>query len=168
MFTRAARYMNKALSYPSNLLAAMAMVAMVFVMLIVMADVIHVWVLHSPIWGAADLETLAFCIIVWGPMALAAFKGSHIALTFVLDKLPRSLRQAADLIIGLVVSVVLGMFCWRLVLHGMRMAETLTRTGVLKIPFAPFVYFVAFCCGLMVLVYLAGVLETVGKIRKEH
>jgi hypothetical protein len=48
------------------------------------------------------------------------------------------------------------------------MGETLVRTGVLKIPFAPFAYLAAFACAMMALVYLARVLETVGKIRKEQ
>lgn len=167
MFTRVARYIDKLVSYPTNLLAAMAIVGIVFVMLAVIVDVISGWVFHSSIHGIGDLEMLAFCIIVWGPMALAAFKGSHIALTFVLDKLPRLPRLGADLIIALVVSGALGMFTWRLVMHGISMGETMVRTGVLKIAFEPFVYFAAFGCALMALVYLARVVETVGKIRSE-
>jgi TRAP-type C4-dicarboxylate transport system permease small subunit len=167
MFARAANYIDKLVSYPSKVVSAMSMVGIIFVMLLVVADVIRGWLFHSFFWGAGDLEMLAFCIIVWGPMALGALKKSHIALTFVLDKLPRLPRLGADLIIALVVSGVLGMFTWRLAAHGMRMGETLVRTGVLKIPFEPFVYFAAFCCALMALVYLARVLEAVGKIRKE-
>jgi len=83
MFTRAAKYMTKVISYPSNLLAAIAMVAMVFLMLSVTVDVFMRYVFNSsiPIW---DLNILAFAVIVWGPMAMAALKGSHIALSFLL------------------------------------------------------------------------------------
>lgn len=168
MFIRAAEYMKKVLSYPSNLVAGMSMVAMVFTMVVVIANVFSRWLANSPLRGTSDLVTLAFVLIVWGPMAMAAFKGSHIALTAVLDRLPRLPRLVMQLIIALVSSGILGMVTWRLVMYGIRQGEILSRTGVLKIPWEPFVYFAAVCTGLLSLVFLARVPETVGKIRKEQ
>jgi TRAP-type C4-dicarboxylate transport system permease small subunit len=168
MFTRAAKYINKVLSYPSNLLAAMAMVAMVFTMAVVIANVFSRWFFNSPLRGTSDLVTLAFVIIVWGPMAMAALKGSHIAVTAVLDRLPRLPRLVLQLIIALVSGGMLGLVTWRLVMYGIRQGEILSQTGVLRLPWEPFVYFTAAGCGLMALVFLARVPETVGKIRKEQ
>ena len=168
MFTRAAKYIDKVVSYPSNLLSAAAMVAIVFVVLAVVVDVTMRYVFNSPLYGIWDLCTLAFCIIVWGPMAMAAFKGSHVALTFLLEKFPRLPRLGLELIINLVTSGVLGIVSWRLLLHGILLGKSITQTGVLRIPYEPFVYFAAFACAMMALVFLARVPETVGKIRKEQ
>jgi TRAP-type C4-dicarboxylate transport system permease small subunit len=168
MFTRAAKYIDKVLSYPSNLLTAMAMVAMVFTMLAVVADVLGRWIFNSPIRGTWDLVVLAFAIIVWGPMAMAAFKGSHVALTVLVDKLPRLPRLVVELIINLLSGGMLGVISWRLVMYGISQGQAITRTGVLKIPVSPFLYFAAFGCALTALVFLARVPETVGKIRKEQ
>jgi TRAP-type C4-dicarboxylate transport system permease small subunit len=168
MFTRAAKHMNKWLSYPSNLLSGAAMVALVFGMLAVVADVLMRWLFHSPIKGTTDLVTLSYSIIVWGPMAMAAFKGSHIALTFVVERIPRLPQLVLELIINLLSAGILGMVSWRLVVHGIRLGDTLQRTGVLGIPYEPFVYVGAFGCAIMALVFLARVPETVGKIRKEQ
>jgi TRAP-type C4-dicarboxylate transport system permease small subunit len=167
MFTRAAKYIDKVVSYPSNLLSAMAMVAIVVTMLAVVADVLGRWLFRSPVRGTNDIVTMAFALIVWGPMALAAFKGSHIAMTFLLDRFPRLPRLVFELIINLVTGGVLGIVSWRLVMYGISLGEAITRTGVLKIPVSPFVYFAAFGCVLMALIYLARVPETVGKIRRE-
>jgi TRAP-type C4-dicarboxylate transport system permease small subunit len=167
MFTRAAKYIDKALSYPSNLVAAIATAAMVFVMLAVTADVFLRYVFNSPILGLWDVCTLAFCIIVWGPMAMAAFKGSHIALTFLVERFPRLPRLGLELLISLVSAGMLGMVSWRLLVHGILMGATKVQTGVLRIPYEPFAYFAAFSVAVMALVFLAGVPETVGKIRKE-
>jgi TRAP-type C4-dicarboxylate transport system permease small subunit len=167
MFGRAAKYIDKVVSYPSNLLSAMAMVAIVFVVLAVTVDVFMRYVFNSPIYGLWDLCTLAFCIIVWCPMAMAAFKGSHVALTFLLEKLPRLPRLGLELIIALVSGVVLGIVSWRLVLHGILLGKSITQTGVLRIAYEPFVYIAASACAMMALVFLARVPETVGKIRKE-
>ncbi|MDH4067505.1 MAG: TRAP transporter small permease [Dehalococcoidia bacterium] len=168
MFTKAARYINKAVSYPSDLLSGISMVAIVFVMMAVVVDVLGRWLFHSPLRGAWDIITLAFAVIVWGPMALAAFKGAHVALTVVVDRLPRLPRLGLELIIASVTSGMLGMLGWYLLMYGMRLARRIAQTGVLKIPVAPFVYFAAFGCLLMVLVFLARVPETIGKIRKEQ
>jgi TRAP-type C4-dicarboxylate transport system permease small subunit len=168
MFTRAAKRIAKALSYPSNVLSAAGMVAMVFVMMVVVVTVLARWLFDFPIKGTWDLVTLAFAIIVWGPMAMAALKGSHTALTFVLDRLPRLPRLSVELIVALLTSGMLGMLTWRLVAHGIRMGETISRTGVLKIPYEPFAYFAAAGCAVMTLAFLAGIPGIVGKIRKEQ
>ena len=167
MFSRAAKYMLKGLSYPSNLVSAAAMVAMVFVVVAVVVDVCMRYFLNSPLYGLWDICTLAFCIVVWGPMAMAAFKGSHVAMTFLVDRLPRLPRLGLELIVNLVTGGILGIVSWRLLVHGILLGETKVQTGVLKIPYEPFVYFAAFACAVMALVFLAEFRKTVGKIRKE-
>lgn len=168
MFTRASERMKKALSYPGNLFSGAAMVAMIFIMLIVTADVFMRYVFKSPINGIWDISTICFAIIVWGPMAMAALKGSHIALTFLLDRAPRPLRSALQLIIPLVASGMLGMVSYRLLMHGILMATTRVQTPTLRIPYEPFAYFAAFSCFIMALAFLAYFPEAIGKIRKEQ
>jgi TRAP-type C4-dicarboxylate transport system permease small subunit len=160
--------MTKVISYPSGLLSAAAMVAMVFVMLAVSADVFMRFVFKSPITGVWDLSTLAYIVIVWGPMAAAAIKGTHIMLTFLVEKLPRSPRLGLELIITLVTSGMLGMVSWRLLIHAMDLGTRQTLTAVLKIPYGPLGYFAAFACAIMALAFLARFPEIVGKIRKEQ
>ena len=168
MFTRAARYISKVLSYPSTILSAAGMVAMVFVMMAVVVTVVARWLFDFPIKGTWDMVTLAFAIMVWGPMASATVKGSHTALTFVLDRLPHLPHLVVELIIALLTSGMLGLLTWRLVAHGMRMGETVSRTGVLKIPYEPFAYLAAAGCALMTLVFLARVPRIVGEMRREQ
>jgi len=168
VFTRAAKYMDKVISYPSNLLSAAFMVAMVFVMLAVTADVFMRYAFSKPLYGTWDLCALAFSIIVWGGMAAAALKGSHIAITFLLEKLPRLPRLGLELIIGLVSGVVLGLVSWQLVKYGIVfLGPNQAATAVLRIAYEPFVYVAASACGLTALVFLARVPEAVGRIRKE-
>jgi TRAP-type C4-dicarboxylate transport system permease small subunit len=122
---------------------------------------------NSPIYGLWDLCALAFAIIVWGPMAMGASKGSHVAMTFLVDKLPRLPRLGLELVVNLVTAGILGIVSWRLVLHGIEFGESQVVTGILRIAYEPFVFFAAFSCAVMALVFLARVPESVGKIRKE-
>jgi len=168
MFTRVAKYMDKVISYPSSLLSAAFMVAMVFVMLAVTADVFMRYAFSKPLFGTWDLCALAFSIIVWGGMAAAALKGSHIAITFLLERFPRLPRLGLELIIGLVSGVVLGLVSWQLVKYGITfLGPNQVQTAVLRIAYEPFAYVAAFACGLTALVFLARVPEAVGKMRKE-
>ncbi|UCC45235.1 MAG: hypothetical protein JSU65_04770, partial [Candidatus Zixiibacteriota bacterium] len=66
MFTKAAKHMTRVISYPSNLMFYAGMVAMVFVVLAVSADVFMRKVFDSPILGIWDLSTMAFAVIIWG------------------------------------------------------------------------------------------------------
>ena len=168
MFTRAAEYMRKGLSYPSNLMFGAAMVAMIFVMLAVSADVFMRKFFNSPIVGVWYLCTMAFAIIIWGPMTIAALKGSHIALTFLLDRFPRLLRLGLQVIISLVTSGMLGLVSWRLLQHAIHLDVTEFVSPTLRIPHAPIAYFAAFACFIMALAFLTGLPEALGKFRKEQ
>jgi TRAP-type C4-dicarboxylate transport system permease small subunit len=167
MFSKVAKYMNKVISYPSYLASAASMVGMVFVVVAVVVDVIMRYFFNSPIYGLWDLCALAFVLIVWGPMAMGASKGSHVAMTFLVDKLPRLPRLGLEVVVNLVTAGILGIVSWRLVLHGIVFGETKVVTGILRIAYEPFVYFAAFSCAVMALVFLARVPEILGKMRKE-
>jgi TRAP-type C4-dicarboxylate transport system permease small subunit len=168
MFTRVAEYMKKGISYPSNLMFGAAMVAMVFVMLAVSADVFMRYAFNSPIVGQWDLSTMAFAIIIWGPMTVAALKGSHIALTFLLDRFPRLPRLGLQVIISLVTSGTLGLVSWQLLVHAIHLDVTEFVSPTLRIPHAPIAYFAAFSCLIMALAFLTGLPEALGKFRKEQ
>ncbi|UCD22748.1 MAG: TRAP transporter small permease [Chloroflexota bacterium] len=168
MFTKASEYMKKLISYPSSVMFGAAMVAMIFVMLAVSADVFMRYAFDSPIVGVWDLCTMAFAIIIWGPMAYAALKGSHIALTFLLDRFPRLPRLVLQVIISLVTSAMLGLVSWRLLLHAIHLDDTEFVSPTLRIPHAPITYFAAFACLVMALAFLTRLPEALGKFRKEQ
>ena len=168
MFTMAAKYMTKVISYPGNLMFGASMVAMVFVMLAVSADVFMRYVFNSPIVGVWDLCTMAFAIIVWGPMTQAALKGSHIALTFLLDRFPRWPQLVLQVIISLVTSGMLGLVSWRLLLHAIHLDVTEFVSPTLRIPHAPIAYFAAFACIIMALAFLIKLPEALAKFRGEQ
>ena len=173
MCTKAAEYMRKGLSYPSNVLAASAMVAMTFSVITVTVQVFVRWLSRQfgfplPDIGLWDLNLLAFGFIVWGPMAMAAFKGSHISLTFLLAKFPRLPRLVLELIISLVTSGVLALVSFRLFVNATMLGQQQWSTPLLKMPYAPLGYFAAFACAVLALAFLNRFPETLGKIRGEQ
>ena len=168
MFTKAAKYMTKIISYPGHLFFIAAMAAMVFVMLAVTADVFMRYVFNSPILGVWDLCMIAFAIIIWGPMTLTALKGSHIALTFLLDRFPRLPRLVLQVIISIVTSGMLALVSWRLLQHAIHLDVTEFASPTLRIPHAPVAYFAAFACIVMALAFLIGLPLALGKFRGEQ
>jgi len=160
--------MNKVISYPSNLMSVAAMAGLVFVMLAVSADVFMRYVFKSPILGIWDLCTMAFAVIIWGAMTEAALRGSHIALTFLLDRFPRLPRLGLQVIISLVTSGMFGLVSWRLLLHARHLDATKFVSPTLRLPHAPVAYFAAFACMIMALAFLIGLPEALGKFRKEQ
>jgi len=168
MFTRVAKYINKWLSYPANFLGYAAMGTMVFCVVAVAVNVFMRYVFKSPIIGTAELTKLGFSIMVWGTVALAAFKVSHTALTFLVDKFRRMPQLITALIVALASSGTMGLVCWRLVVYGIDEWEKKSLTNVLRLPYAPFEWIGAFACAVTALIFLARVPGVLGKIRKEQ
>jgi TRAP-type C4-dicarboxylate transport system permease small subunit len=106
--------------------------------------------------------------MVWGMVAVAALKGSHTALTFLVDKVPRLPNLILQLIVALASSGTMGLVCWRLVVYGIDEWEKLSRTNVLRLPYGPFVWIGSFACAVTALIFLARVPEIIGKMRKEQ
>lgn len=168
MFTRMAKRISKGLSYPAGFLGVVAMCTMVFCVLAVVANVLGRWLFKSPILGTAELTKLGFSIMVWGMVAVAAFKVSHTALTFLVDRFPRLPNLILRLIVSLASGGTMGLICWRLVVYGIDEWEKLSQTNVLRLPYAPFEFIGAFACAVTALIFLARVPDTVGKMRKEQ
>lgn len=168
MFTKVAKYLNRGLYRICDLSAAMGMFALVVVMVVVVVAVFARWLFNVQIRGTWEIVTLCFAVIVWGPMAMAAIKGQHIALTLITDRLPRLPRLGLEIAIDLVSGGVFGLLCWRLVEHGIQLGLVFSRSALLKIPYAPFVYFAAAAVALMALAFLTKIPVTIGKMREEH
>ncbi len=163
-----AKYIQALVSPLSNLLTGISMVAMVFVMLLVVADVFMRSVFNAPIRGTHDLTILAFALIVFLPMSIAALKDRHVSLLIAVERLPRVGRLVIESVMMLAVTGVLGIVTWRLLLQGQRLQATNAETALLGIPTPPFLYLATFAFALMTLVFLARVLEALSKIPGER
>ncbi len=168
MVNRVAKYLHKVLSPPSNVLTSIGSAAMVFIMLLVVADVFMREAFNSPIRGSGDLVILAFSMMAFFGMAAAALENEHVALTDILRRFPRVPRYTIEIAMMSITTVALGITTWRLLMQGLRLQSMEGVTAILRIPVPPFLYLATFAFALMTLVYLMKTFESITRIRGER
>jgi TRAP-type transport system small permease protein len=135
--------------------------------LLTVVDVLLRLSLDRPLRGAFEIVEFLMVIVVFSAIAYTGLLKGHIVIQIFSSRLPERVRAILDIIADL---ISIG-FCCLLIWQGFAQAQ-ITRlrndiSGVLSIPVFPFYYVVVLGMGLMGLVLLAHLLESVGKWGKK-
>jgi tripartite ATP-independent transporter DctM subunit len=135
-----------------------AVVLIVAEVVILLAGVISRYVFHSPIAWTDELASVLFLWIGLFGAALASYRGEHMRLSFVLERLPATLRPLAEtfgLIVALVFLVALIGPAVSFTIH-----EHIITTPALGIPNSLRVGALPVGLGLMILIAVARMWKT--------
>ncbi|MBE9546203.1 MAG: TRAP transporter small permease [Proteobacteria bacterium] len=144
----------------SNWVAAAAVVAM---MALTCADV-TLRLFRHPIPGTYEMVGLLGAIVVSFSLAHTSVMRGHIAVEFIVQKLPKRVQTVIDGINSLIGAALFGLITWQSMLY----ASNLMRTGevsmTLQMPIYPFVYGIAIGSGMLCLVLLIEFLQSLKRI----
>ena len=131
--------------------------------LLTVADVLLRLVLDRPIRGALEIVEFLMVMVVFFAMAYTGLLKGHIVIQVLPSRLPERLRAILDSIADL---ISIGFGCL-VIWQGIAQAHiTQLRndiSGVLSIPVFPFYYVLVLGVALLVLVFLANLLDSVGR-----
>jgi len=135
--------------------------------LLTVADVLLRLFLDRPIRGAFEIVEFLMVMVVFSAMAYTGLLRGHIVIQILSSRLPERPRAILDSIADL---ISIG-FCCLLIWQGIAQAQ-MTRlhndiSGVLSIPVSPFYYVLVLGMALMGLVFLANLLDSVGRWAKK-
>ena len=135
--------------------------------LLTVADVLLRLFLDRPIRGALEIVEFLMVMVVFFAMAYTGLLKGHIVIQVLPSRLPERIRAILDSIADLI-SIS---FCCLIIWQGIAQAQ-MTRlrndiSGVLSIPVSPFYYVLVLGVALMVLVFLANLLDSVGRWAKK-
>lgn len=132
-------------------------------MVLVVGNVIS-RVFGYPIPGTFELAEFLAALAIGLSLAYCETQDGHVATTFFFDRLGKKGQALANVLIGLFVSVFLGLVVWRM----MEYAATIKITGQVaqttKLSYYPFVYLIAFGFAVYCLVTLGSLLENIKKV----
>jgi TRAP-type C4-dicarboxylate transport system permease small subunit len=149
---------SEAGSWLDRALGAAAAILLFGMVALTTVDVVGRYLFNRPLRGAFEVTELLLLTLIFAGLPLASRAGEHVTLDFI-DQLlgPRGrslLSRAVDLVCGV---IVLGL-AWRVWVKAGKIAGYGDTTDVLRLPVAPFVYFMTLMVAVTGVVHLAKVI----------
>ena len=119
-------------------LALVGGVAVVFIMLVTVADVAMRYLFNSPIKGTLDLTQMAMVVTVFCAIGYAGWTGRHIVVDMIPPVFPPAVERLWMALIDLVGAAFMLGIAWQSVLATIDYAKTGEVSFTLHVPLYPF------------------------------
>lgn len=147
------------LSERLNVLAALAMI---FVMLLTVADVILRRCM-LPVPGTYDIVSLVSSFIISFSLGYTSVQKGHIAVEFLFEKLPERVARIISAINELVASVFFGILAWQSIVYALRSMASGEVSLTIRFPFFPFILGLALGCLVLCLILAVNFIKETQK-----
>jgi len=141
--------------------------AVLFIMILTVIDVVGAKVFVRPVRGATELVGFAQLVAIAGGMAMACFAGRHVALEFVVERLPAVPKRVVEAVVALLGLFLFGVLAWQSFLYGRALASSGQIASTARIPFYPFAYALAVLSAVTVLYFVVELVRAVRGERQE-
>ena len=109
-------------------------VCLVAITLLPVVDVFSRWVFNAPIPGGVELVELLLVIVVMSSVAWCALRDGHVALTFVVDRLPPAGRFLFEGVTQIMSIITCSLLCYQNFVQAGITGSQGETTGILFIP----------------------------------
>jgi len=145
----------------ADLANGVAAAAVVFIMFLITADVILRFFRH-PIPGVYDIVGLTGSAVISFALPYTTLRKGHIAVDFLVQKLPRTARAAINVANTLASLALFALIAWESAAYAAGLRASGEVSPTVQLPTYPFVYGVAAGCSLLCVVLL---MELVRQLR---
>ena len=128
--------------------AGAAGVVLILLMLLTTADVVGRYFFNSPINGVFDLTHFAVSIITYLGLAYCGWRGAHVGIELLYDRLPTVARRVLNRATNLAGCTLFGLISWRTAVQSIDVREMGEASQMLEVPLYPLYYLVTFGSGL--------------------
>ena len=122
--------------------------ALILLMLLTTADVAGRYFFNSPINGVFDLTHFAVSIMTFLGLAYCGYRGGHVVIELLYDRLPAAARRILNRVINLAGCVLFALISWRTAVQSIDVREMGEASQMMEIPLFPLYFLVAFGSGL--------------------
>ena len=138
-------------------------VAIMGMMLITCADVTLRY-FRMPIPGTYELVSFLGAIAISFAIAHTSVEKGHVAVSFIVDKLPEKVRAGIRAVTGFIGLALFAAISWQSVLYANELWASGELSPTMKLPFYPIVYGISFATGMVCLVLLADLTNNLRKV----
>jgi TRAP-type transport system small permease protein len=158
---------RRALRFAETLLGVLVAILLFAMMLVTVVDVIGRYFFSQPLAGAYELTEIMLALSVFIGLPLVCLREEHVALTLVVDRLPRKMRVLHAGVVAVIGAGILSMVAWQLVEHSRRLASFGDETTFLRWPKAPIGYAMATFAALAAVALALVAIERFSKPHSE-
>ena len=132
-----------------------ASVLLLGMMLMTFVDVLARYGFNRPLRGSFELTELALLVLIFAGLPLVSRADEHVTMDFIDRLLPDAVRVGVQRFVHLLCGVIILALAWQVWIKAGKIGGYGDTTDVLKIPVAPFVYF------MMIMVAVTGVIHVI-------
>ena len=124
-----------------------AMMALTFV------DVVARYLFSRPVRGAFEVTELTLVVLIFAGLPLVSYADEHVTMDFVDRLVGAGARARLERGVHVVTAAIMALLAWLVWLKADRIWGYRDVTDVLRIPYGPFVYFMAVMIGLTAVIH---------------
>ncbi len=147
----------------SGLLDTIAGWGVVATMVLVIVNIVLRSIFNTPIQGVYEVVGFIIAVVIAFGLAWCALQKSHIAIEFIVEKLPQKVQRVISFVSGLLINILLLFISYRVMHHGFKVISTGEVSATSQIPFYPFIFMVAIGFLLLFMVEFVNMMKGVVK-----
>lgn len=138
--------------------------AILFVLMVItFVDVISRYVFNRPLSGSFEITELMLLVLIFAGLPLVSHADEHVTMDFIDKMLGAGARAVLRRLVDAVCAAVMLFLAWQVWVKAGKLAGYGDTTDVMRIPIAPFVYFMAVMIALTALVHLYRIFVPSGR-----
>ena len=154
---------SKYISAINRVLGICGFLSLLVMSVLTCIDVILRKFFDSPFQFTMEVSGVLLVAFIAAAYAYSTSKGRHISIDTLTMKLSKKTQNIIIVVTDLVSVSILGLVCWRCIIHGNHFLRVGQHTPIAEIPFYPFTYFLA----LSIFVAMVNILiNAIGTIRE--
>jgi TRAP-type transport system small permease protein len=141
------------------ILGGAASAILLAMMLLTVVDVVGRYLLKRPVRGAFEITELMLVVLIFAGLPLVSYADEHAVMDFVDRLLGPAGRRGLWRVVQAVCAAFMFLLAWLVWLKADRIWAYRDATDVLRVPYGPFVYFMALMIGLAGAIHLYKAVE---------
>ena len=158
--------LDRGIAVLSKVLFWIAGAGLVAMLVVIVADVIGIKIFSKPVPGGIEIVSFMSVVAIAFAVAYTQVMRGHVAVDFIVEKFPRRAKLIIDAVttfFGVALMAALAYYSFK---YGAKLHATGEVSMTQKIPYYPFVYGMAVCFLVTLLVLVRDLIKSITKAAK--